>query len=265
MFDDFIVRAALAGVVVAAAAGPLGCFVVWRRMAYFGDATAHAAVLGVAISLGFSMSIIAGVLVTSLAMALAISALEGRGLAADTLLGVFSHSALAAGILAASLMTGLRVDLSAYLIGDILAISKQDLIVISAGSVAVVALLCWRWNKLLTVTLNPDLAEASGISARREQLFLTVALALLVAVAIKLVGALLITALLIIPAAAARPLARSPETMAVMASVAGVFSAVAGLWVSFQADTPTGPTIVCTAAALFFSTALFKAFSNKKG
>lgn len=251
MLDDFLIRAALAGVGVAVAAAPLGCFVVWRRMAYFGDATAHAAILGVALSLAFSTSIFTGVLAMSLLMALAVTSLNRRGFAMDTVLGVLAHSALAFGLVAVSLLQGVRIDLMAYLFGDILAVSTADLMVIWGGAGLVLALLTWRWSRMLTATLNPDLAQASGVQPHKEHLLLTVALAVVVAVAIKVVGALLIGAMLIIPAATARPFSRTPETMAVLATVLGACAALGGLQASFQFDTPTGPTIVCVAAILF--------------
>lgn len=257
MLDDFMIRAGLAGIGTALAAAPLGCFVVWRRMAYFGDATAHAALLGVALSLTVRGPIMLGVLATALIMALLVQGLSGRGLAEDTLLGVLAHAALAIGLVGVSFLSGVRVDLMGYLFGDILAVTRFDLGLIWAGAVTVIALLVWRWQRLLTATLNPDLAQASGISPRVEQLVLTVALALTVAVAIKAVGALLIGALLIIPPAAARPLARTPEAMALITAGIGSLAAVCGLAVSFHFDTPTGPTIVCAAAALFCVIAVF--------
>ncbi|TKZ21978.1 hypothetical protein FAP39_01910 [Shimia litoralis] len=256
MLDDFLIRATLAGIGVALAAAPLGCFVVWRRMAYFGDATSHAAILGVALSLALSTSVFAGALAVALAMALTVSTLSDRGFAMDTLLGVLAHSALAFGLVAVSFLNGVRLDLNAYLFGDILAVSRSDLAVIWGGAVLVVILTLWRWSALLTSTLNPDLAYASGIDPKREQLVLTVGLAVVVAVAIKVIGALLIVALLIIPAASARSLARTPETMAAFAAVLGAISALLGLRVSFQYDTPAGPTIVCVAAIIFLASTI---------
>lgn len=251
MLDDFMVRATLAGVGVAFAAAPLGCFVVWRRMAYFGDATAHAAILGVALSLAFSISVFAGALAVALIMALAVTHLAGRGYAMDTLLGVLAHSALAFGLVAVSFLSGVRIDLMAYLFGDILAVSRSDLVVIWGGAALVVALMVWRWSGLLAATLNEELAYASGLHPKREQLILTIALAITVAVAIKVVGVLLIAAMLIIPAAAARGLARTPEAMAGIAACIGAFSAVAGLRAAYVFDTPAGPSIVCVAAIIF--------------
>nr|WP_299246346.1 metal ABC transporter permease [uncultured Halomonas sp.] len=251
MLDDFLVRAALAGIGVALAAAPLGCFVVWRRMAYFGDATAHAAILGVALSLLLSTSIFAGALVVSLIMATAVSLLSGRGYAMDTLLGVMAHSALAFGLVAVSFVSGVRIDLMAYLFGDILAVGKLDLAIIWGGAGIVLVLLGWRWSSLLTATLNTDLAYASGIDPKREQLILTLSLAVVVAVALKVVGVLLIAALLIIPAAAARPFSRTPEAMVLLAAMIGATATTGGLQAAFWLDTPTGPTIVSLAAILF--------------
>ncbi|WP_323786520.1 metal ABC transporter permease [Thalassovita sp.] len=254
--DNFMTRATLAGLGVALAAAPLGCFVVWRRMAYFGDATAHASILGVALALSFNVSIFAGVLAVALIMATTVSTLSGRGYAMDTLLGVMAHSALAFGLVAVSFLQGVRIDLMAYLFGDILAVGRADLVVIWGGAVLVVGLVAWRWSALLTATLNPDLAYASGIDPKREQMVLTLALALVVAVAIKVVGVLLIAAMLIVPPAAARPFARTPEAMAVIAGLIGAVSVLGGLQGALIFDTPTGPTIVCLAALLFLAISL---------
>ncbi|TCO74025.1 metal ABC transporter permease [Rhodovulum euryhalinum] len=251
MLDDFLMRAGLAGLAVALAAGPLGAFVVWRRMAYFGEATAHAAILGVALALGFQVSLFAGTLAVALAMAMTVSALAGRGLAMDTALGVLAHGALAFGLVAVSFLPAVRVDISAYLFGDILAVGRAELAVIWTGALAVLALLLWRWSALLTVTVSEDLAKAAGLDPARERLVLTVALALVVAVALQVVGALLIVAMLIIPAAAARPLSRSPEMMALLATALGALAALGGLWGSLAFDTPAGPSIVVAATVLF--------------
>jgi len=256
MLDDFLVRAMLASVGVALAAAPLGCFVIWRRMAYFGDATAHAAVLGVALSLALSMPIFAGVLVVCLLMAIMVSSLSGRGFAMDTLLGVASHSSLAIGLVAVSFLSGVRIDLMSYLFGDILAVGKTDLLVIWGGALLVLGLIVWRWSGLLLSTLNPDLALASGFKPKQEQFILTIALAIVVAVAIKVVGVLLIAAMLIVPAATARAFSRTPEVMAIIAACLGALCGLSGLQASYLFDTPTGPTIVCVSALLFIITNL---------
>lgn len=249
--DDFLIRAALAGVGVALAAAPLGSFVVWRRMAYFGDATAHAAILGVALSLAFDLPVFSAVLAVSLIVAVTVWSLSGRGHTMDTLLGVIAHSALAFGLVAVGFLQGVRLDLAAYLFGEILAVSRWDLAIIWGGAALILALLISRWSALLTATLNTDLAYASGINPKREELILTLALALVVAVAIKVVGVLLIGAMLIIPAAAARPFANTPERMAMVATGIAILSALGGLQLAIWFETEAGPTMVCLAAVIF--------------
>ncbi|WP_170338032.1 iron chelate uptake ABC transporter family permease subunit [Ruegeria arenilitoris] len=256
MLDDFMVRAALAGLGVSIAAAPLGCFVVWRRMAYLGEATAHAAVLGVALALSFSLPLLPAIISAALAMGLSVSLLRGRGYAMDTLLGVIAHTALAAGLVTVALLSDVRLDLNAFLFGDILAVTKSDLATIWIGGATILALMVWRWSALLVSTLNPDLAQASGIDPKREEMWLTLAMALAVAVAIKVVGILLIAALLVIPAAGARPLARTPESMAFTAAIIGSTAALGGLGGAYWADTPAGPSIVCAAALIFVATAI---------
>lgn len=257
MLDDFLVRAALAGVGLSLATGPLGSFVVWRRMAYFGDATAHAAILGVALALASDLPVGFGILVVALAMAVTVATLAAKGWAMDTTLGVLAHSALAFGLVAVSFVPGVRTDLSAWLFGDILAVSHADLGFIWAGALSVLVLLAWRWQALLTATLSEDLACASGLNPDRERLVLTLALAIVVAVAIKVVGALLIAAMLIVPAAAARGLSRTPETMAALAILIGAVAALGGLLLSLWQDTPAGPSIIVVAALIFAATSAF--------
>jgi zinc transport system permease protein len=265
MLDDFLVRAALAGVGTAIAAGLLGCFVVWRRMAYFGDATAHAAVLGVALALLFGTSITLGVGIVALLMAVLIHGLSGQGAAVDTMLGVLAHGALALGLVAVTLIPGQRIDLDAYLFGDVLSVTRMDLAVIWGGGALVVGVLWWHWSAMLTATLSPDLAYAAGINPRREQLVLTLLLAAVVAVAIKVVGALLITALLIIPAAAARNYASTPERMALLSMAIGALSAIAGLRLAVIFDTTVGPAIICVAAFIFAVSAVGTALRRLRG
>jgi zinc transport system permease protein len=189
-------------------------------------------------------------------MALTVASAAGRGWAADTALGVAAHAALAAGLVALSFLHGVRVDLLGYLFGDILAVTRGDLAVIWGGAALIVGLVAWRWRGLLLATLNEDLAAASGVDARRENLVLTLALAVLIAVALKIVGTLLITAMLVVPAAAARALARTPEAMAVSAAGIGAFAALGGLWAAYQLDTPAGPSMVMAAVVLLLATSL---------
>ena len=172
---------------------------------------------------------------------------------------------VAAGLVAVSMFTSTRVDLSSFLFGDILAVNRSDLAMIWGGAAAIIGLLSWRWSAMLMATLNPDLARASGVNPRREEQVLTFALALVVAVAIKVVGVLLIAAMLVIPPAAARPLTRTPEAMALVAAAIGAGSALGGLGLSYQFDTPAGPSIVCVAALCFALTSLVPVLSRRGG
>ncbi|MBL4813663.1 MAG: metal ABC transporter permease [Rhodobacteraceae bacterium] len=251
MLDDFLVRAALAALGCAMAAGLLGCFVLWRRMAYFGDATAHAAILGVALALGFSLPVFPFVLGVAGLMALLIHFLSGRGIAADALLGVLAHGGLALGLVGAALMPGTRIDLEAWLFGDVLTVTHNGLALIWAGGALVCGIIWWQWQSLLTATLNADLARSAGINPARAELTLTLLIAAVVAVAIKVVGALLITGLLIVPAATARRLSNSPEAMALWSVALGAASALLGLLLALRLDTPAGPSILCVAVAGF--------------
>ncbi len=251
ILSDFMLRATIAGFGVALIAAPLGCFVVWRRMAYFGEATAHAALLGIALSLALELPIFAGTLVAALLMAWVVTQLSGRELASDTLLGVTAHAGLALGLVVASFLTGVRIDLMAYLFGDILAVTLSDLYIIWFGVIIGLALIYWRWSPMLISTLNEELAYSNDINPKREKLFLTLALAVTVAVSIKVVGLLLISALLIIPAAAARNISQTPETMVITTAIIGVISAVSGLQFSYFFNSPPGPSIVCVSLVCF--------------
>jgi zinc transport system permease protein len=252
MMDDFIWRAILAGCGVALAAGPLGCFVVWRRMAYFGDGIAHAGLLGVALGLVLGIDPELGVLAVGLALAFLLARLErSSGLVADTLLGIFSHAGLAFGLLSLALLPGVRVDLNAYLFGDILSVDLIDLIRVWGGGLAVLGLIVRNWDGLLAMVVDEDLARVDGVPVERLKLLLVLLLALITTVAIKAVGVLLVTALLIIPAAAARGLSISPEGMAIRAALIGMLAVGLGIGASFLADLPAGPAIVAASVLIF--------------
>jgi len=254
MFEDFFVRALVAGIGVAVVAGPLGCFVVWRRLAYFGDTLSHSALLGVAVALLLDMDTMLGVFAASAIVALALLALRRRGgLSSDAVLGLLAHSALATGLVCLAFLTWVRVDLMGFLFGDILAVTWRDIAVIYAGGAVVLAVLAWLWRPLFAATVNRELAQAEGMNPGRSELVLMVVMAMVIALALKLVGALLITALLIIPAATARGLVRGPEQMAVLAGLVGAAAVILGLFGSLQWDTPSGPSIVVAAFVLFLA------------
>lgn len=257
MFDDFFVRALFAGVGVVLAAAPLGCFVVWRRLAYFGDTLAHSALLGVLMALLLEANIMIAVFVMSVVISLLLLLLQKRGgLSSDSLLGLLSHSALAIGLVAIAFISWIRVDLNGLLFGDILAVSKQDLLIVWVGSLGTLAGLAIIWKNLFATTLNEEMARAEGINPDVANLVFMVLMATVVAISIKIVGVLLITALLIIPAASARQLATGPEQMAVIATFIGIASVIGGLFGSLEWDTPSGPSIVVAALVFFLASLL---------
>ena len=249
---ELLATAVAGGLAVALVAGPLGCFVVWRRMAYFGDTLAHSALLGVALSVFFSLNLSLTTALVPLTIALLLVWLEQRGgLPLDTLLGILSHSALAAGLVLVAQLEGVRIDLMALLFGDLLAITSGELGVIVGVAAVILGLLLWLWRPLINITLNPELAAVEGTPVIAVRTALMVATALLIAIAMKIVGVMLITALLIIPAAAARRLSHTPEQMAVWASALACCSVLGGTALAWHADTPVGPSVVVVASALF--------------
>lgn len=249
---EFLLLALLGGIGVALVAGPLGSFVVWRRMAYFGDTLAHSALLGIAVGVLFDINFNLAVVSCCVILALILVSLQRQRLVAtDTLLGIMAHSSLSLGLVAVALLDDVRVDLMEYLFGDLLAITPTDLFWIYGGG-GVVMLLIWKlWNPLLAVTINEELAQVEGVPVARIRLALMLLIGVVIAIAMKVVGILLITSLLIIPAASARRLASSPEQMAVIASLLGVVAVILGLSASMQFDTPAGPSVVVAALVQF--------------
>ncbi len=252
MLDDFFARAILAGIGVALVAGPLGCFIVWRRLAYFGDTLSHAALLGVALAFLFEVNITLAVFGVSACVSIALLLLQKRAtLSADALLGLLAHSALALGLVVLAFMTWIRIDLMGFLFGDILAVSKTDIAIIWLGGAVVLAILAGIWRPLFAATVNLELAEAEGMNPERANIIFMLLMAAVIAISMKIVGVLLITAMLIIPAATARRFASGPEQMALLAAVVGVVAVIGGLFGSLEWDTPAGPSIVVAALGLF--------------
>ena len=249
---DFLLYALLAGLGLAVVAGPLGSFVVWRRMAYFGDTLAHSALLGIAMGMLLEVNLPLAVTTGCVLLAVLLVTLQSRQwLASDTLLGILAHSTLSLGLVVLALTDNVRVDLMAYLFGDLLAVGEADLYWMLGGLVLVALLLAALWRQLLSVTVHEELARVEGRPVVAIRLALMLLIAIVIAVAMKIVGVLLITSLLIIPPAAAQRHARTPEQMALGASVLGCLAVLGGLGMSWNLDTPAGPSIVVSAALLF--------------
>jgi zinc transport system permease protein len=250
--EPYLMRALLGGMGLALVAAPLGCFVVWRRMAYFGEAVAQSGLIGIAVGLALAVNLTTSVLIVTLAVSGLLVLLGRQNLVPiDTLLGLVAHAALALGVITASLVQGPQLDLMTFLFGDIFAISRGDLRWIYIGGIIALGVEVWLWRPLLAICVHEDLAAAEGTRTESFKLLFVLLLALVVAIAIKIVGILLTVAFLIMPAAAARPLSETPEQMAVFAAIFGMLSVALGLFLSVSLDTPGGPSIVLMLAVFF--------------
>ena len=252
MFDDFFIRALVAGVGIAIVVGPLGCFVIWRRLSYFGDTLSHSALLGVTLAYSFSLNISLSVFIVSAVVALLLINLQKRTkLAGDSLLGLLAHSTLAIGLVLIGFLSYIRFDLMGLLFGDILAVTIEDIALVWVGGSVILGILYFIWKSLFSATVNYDLSAAEGMKPEVSNFIFTLLLAGVIALSIKMIGALLITGLLLIPAATARNISNSPNQMVFLATLVGIISVIAGLFTSLELNTSSGPTIIVVALILF--------------
>ena len=255
MLDDFFIRAVIAGLGVAVVAGPLGCFVIWRRLSYFGDTLSHAALLGVSLGLLFEVNLTLAVFFVSAGLSLLLLYLKSRtSLPSDALLGLLAHSVLAIGIVVLGFMSWVRVDLLSLLFGDLLAVSVADLALIWGGGLIVIGVLVAIWRPLFAETVSAELAAAEGLKPHIVRIQFTLMLALVISISIKVVGVLLITGLLLLPAAAARNISSGPVHMALLSALLGCGAVGLGLSSSLSLNTPSGPSIIVSALILFILT-----------
>lgn len=251
MLEPFLLRALVASLGLAVVAAPLGCFVVWQRLAYFGETVAQAGLIGVALGLALQMDITWGVLIVALAVAaLLLWFSRQKMVALDSVLGLLHHAALAAGVIATSMIKGGPFDLTGFLFGDVFSVTRSDVAVILVGGLVVLAVVAWLWQPLLRLAVHEELAAAEGVNREVVRTSFIVLLAVTIAVAMKIVGILLVMAFLVVPAVAARPLAETPERMVLLTGAIAAFSVVSGLWLSATFDSPGGPSIVLIMSAL---------------
>lgn len=263
MPEPFILRALAAGIGVALIAGAMGCFVIWRRMAYFGDSLAHSTLLGIALGLAAGLNVNLAILTVCFLFALLLLWLQYQQretLGTDTLLGILAHAGLSIGMIVVSILP-MRFDLRAYLFGDILTVTLHELYWIYGGGIVVLSMLILHWSSLVLISIHKDLAMAESVPVLRSQILFMFLMALVVALSMRVVGILLITSMLIIAPATARQLTHSPETMAILASVLAAFAVIIGILASIRFDIPSGPSIV---ASLFVFFVLISTFANLK-
>ena len=252
MLDDFFIRALIAGIGIALVAGPLGCFVIWRRLSFFGDTLSHSALLGVTLALSFDINIALSVFFVSSAVALVLLKLQKTtNLPGDALLGLLAHSSLAVGLVVISFLSFIRFDIMGLLFGDILAVALNDIFIIWIGGVLILLVLKIIWKPLFASTVNYELAEAEGMNPARVNAIFTILMAAIIAISIKMVGLLLITGMLIIPAAMARNISTSPQRMVFYSVLGGLLSVILGLFSSLEFNTSSGPSIIAAALFLF--------------
>ncbi len=255
--EPFVLRALAAAVATAVLAGPVGCLMIWRRMAFFSDTLSHSALAGVLLGIALGISQNAGVAVVVCLTALLLGAISDKFvIGTDILLLIIGQTALCAGVVGLSLMPQVRTDLTAYLFGDVLSVTNGDLIFIAATGSLCAILLAANWNKQIFTALMPDVARSENVSVGRQSAVFMTVTALFVALSLKTTGLLLVSALLIIPPAAARFFAKTPERMAVYAAFAGVLCVCAGLTCSILFDTPAAPSMEIACAVLFVFAAL---------
>ncbi len=259
ILDDFFIRSLLAGIGVAIVAGPLGCFVVWRRLAYFGDTLAHSGLLGATMGYLFTIDISISVFIVSGLVALLLVFLQKRTkLAGDALLGLLAHSSLAIGLLFIAIISSIRFDIMGLLFGDILSVSINDIMIIWFGGGFLLLVLFFIWKSLFAATINYDLAKSEGMNPEISNYIFTILLAGIIAISIKMIGVLLITGLLLIPPAMSRNFSNSPKQMVIFSIIGGVLSVIIGLFSSLEFNTPSGPSIIVAAMALFIFSLFFK-------
>ena len=252
MLDDFFIRALLAGIGVALVTGPLGCFVVWRRLSYFGDTLSHSALLGVTLAYSLEFNIAFSVFIISALIALILINLQKRtNLPGDALLGLLAHSSLAVGLVVIGFLSFIRFDIMGLLFGDILAVNVNDIITIWIGGAIILLILKLIWKSLFASTVNYELAEAEGLDPDKAKAIFTILMAAIIAISIKMVGLLLITGMLIIPAAMARNISNSPKQMILFSVIGGLLSVVMGLFTSLEFNTASGPSIIAASLFLF--------------
>ena len=252
MLDDFFIRALIAGLGIAIVTGPLGCFIIWRRLSYFGDTLAHSALLGVTLAYTLEFNIALSVFIISSFIALILIDLQKRtNLPGDALLGLLAHSSLAIGLVVIGFLSFIRFDIMGLLFGDILAVTVDDLLIIGIGGPLILLILKLIWKSLFASTVNYELAEAEGLKPDRAKAIFTILMAGVIAISIKMVGLLLITGMLIIPAAMARNVSSSPQSMVIYSILGGLLSVILGLFASLEFNTSSGPSIIATALFLF--------------
>ena len=254
-FDDFLVRSVLAGLIMVAIAAPMGCLMVWQRLAFLSDTLGHAAVMGVGLGLLLEVNPIFGVLAVALLIVFSLNRVNSFDTAlSETTLAIISHTGLAGGIILVGLLPSQSINLEGILFGDLLATTTEDLLRLLLTTAVLLVVLVHHWRSFVAVSVSREIAQAEGVEVRKIQFLMYIMIALLVAVMMKVMGVLLIAAMLVIPTTSARLFSRSPEQMVLISGLYGLGALVGGITASFEFDWQTGPAIVVSATVLLLIT-----------
>ncbi|ACT57192.1 iron chelate uptake ABC transporter family permease subunit [Candidatus Liberibacter asiaticus] len=259
MYNEFFIRALFSGIGIVLSTGPLGCFIIWQRIAYFGDTIAHSALLGVALSLIFQLPLtICIFMIATLTSLVLLQIQKNEALSSDAILGVITHSTISLALVILSFMKWVNTDLTSFLFGDILAVNTTDILLIWGIGFLNIMILFKIWKPLLATTVNYELAKAEGMQPEKIKLIFIMITSLMISVSIKFIGITLITSLLILPTVTARRFSTSPENMAILATIIGILGIIIGLYGSLIFDTPSGPSIIITSLFLFILSFFYK-------
>ncbi len=257
--DSFIINALLAGVGVAFISGLLGCFVIWRRMSYFGDSLGHSAILGVGAGILIGLNQNISIILVILLFSAMLTYMQSRNIFSnDSILGILAHGAMSFGVIMVSISHEPHFDLHSLLFGDILLVNKIGIISIIAVAIIIYIFIILNWKSLILATINRDLARSNNDNIMKMDMLLTICLAITKASCIKIIGVLLITSMLIIPAAAARQISSSPFAMAISSVVLALISVFIGILSSYHFDLPAGPAIVAASFMVFMCLLILK-------
>lgn len=259
-----IAPAWIAGSILALLSAPLGCLVLWRRMAFFADALAHGTLLGVALAAWWQLPTGIGIALVSIAVVLGLVFMDDERLPADAVLAVVAVSLLCLGLLALTQLTDQQANVLGFLFGNLLELDWADLPLLAASVLVGLGLLAYIWPAQVKLATHEALARIQGINPTRQRLFFMGVLAGFCAIALQAVGSLLISGLLVLPALTARLWSKSPKQMVITSLLIAQLGVTLGVWGSIWFDIQTGLSIVLILAILFFVAFMFSKIINTK-
>ena len=259
-----IAPAWIAGSILGLLSAPLGCLVLWRRMAFFADALAHGTLLGVALAVWWQLPMGIGVALVSIAVVLGLVLIDDERLPVDAVLAVVAVTLLCLGLLTLTQLTNQQANVLGFLFGNLLELDWADLPLLAVSVALGLALLIYIWPAQIKLATNESLARIQGIDPTRQRLFFMGLLAGFCAIALQAVGSLLISGLLVLPALTARLYSTAPKQMVIIALVIAQLGVTLGVWGSIWLDIQTGLSIVLVLAIIFFAALILSKLLSSK-